>query len=172
MIMTVLNQWTLEQILLAACGSVTLLLVCSQILLQVRCSRLEKRLSAMLQGSRGHDLETMLVEHRNTLNQLNVEHQEIRDAVKNFERLSDRNLRRLGLVRYDAFKETNGNLSYSLAVLNDAGSGFVITGIFTQEQSRTYVKAVRSWGQAENVLSEEELKAIKLAYKDNGSILH
>jgi len=170
--MTFFSQWDSQQILLAFGGSLVFLLVCSQILLHVRHSRLEKRMNAMLQGSRGHDLETMLVEHRNTLNQLNVEHQEIREAVKGFQRLSDRNLRRLGLVRYDAFKETNGNLSYSLAVLNDAGSGFVVTGIFTQEQSRTYVKAVRSWGQAENVLTEEELKAIKLAYKDNGSILH
>ncbi|GEM_PF-2514516 len=168
--MALFSQITSEEALLMAGGFVIAMLVCSQIYLLFKTTHLEKRLNAMLQGSRGHDLETMLVEHRSTLNRLSIENQELREIVTGFQRISDRNLRRVGLVRYDAFKETNGNISYSLAILNDTGSGFVITGIFTQEQSRTYIKAVRSWGQAENVLTEEELKAIKLAYKDNGSI--
>lgn len=170
--MALFSQITHEEALFLTAGLMIVMLVCSQIYLLFKVAHLEKRLTSMLQGSRGHDLETMLVEHRSTLNRLSTENQEFKDIITGFQRTSDRNLRRVGLVRYDAFKETNGNMSYSLAILNDAGSGFVITGIFTQEQSRTYIKAVRSWGQAENVLTEEELKAIKLAYKDNGSITH
>lgn len=170
--MALFSQITHEEALFLTAGVMIVMLVCSQIYLLFKTAHLEKRLNSMLQGSRGHDLETMLVEHRSTLNRLSIDNQEFKDIITGFQRISDRNLRRVGLVRYDAFKESNGNMSYSLAILNDAGSGFVITGIFTQEQSRTYIKAVRSWGQAENVLTEEELKAIKLAYKDNGSITH
>lgn len=69
---------------------------------------------------------------------------------------------RLHLVRYNAFEKTGNDLSFSLALLNDQADGFVLTGIFSREDSRIYAKPIASGGSKYN-LSEEELLAIKTA---------
>lgn len=66
------------------------------------------------------------------------------------------------LLRYNAFETIGSDLSFSLALLNDQGDGLVLTGIFGREDTRVYAKPV-SGGLSEYTLSEEEIKAIKVA---------
>ena len=68
-------------------------------------------------------------------------------------------LRHLALVRYDAFGDMGGHLSWSLALLDDAGHGVVLTSIHGRSEARTYAKSVASW-QCEQQLSPEEEEAI------------
>ena len=51
-------------------------------------------------------------------------------------------LRNLAVVRYDAFTDTGGQLSWSMALLDDSGSGVVLTSIQGRNESRTYAKNV------------------------------
>jgi len=146
------------------------LVVCLQIYFLYKLSQLEKKYQEIFRGTKGADLETMLLNNWESLSHVLTETRELKEKVEVLEYLKDRNIRRVGLVRYDAFKNTTGNMSYSLALLNDSGTGVVITGIFAQEHGRTYVKPVRNWAEAEIPLTEEEERAIKLAYKDNGSV--
>jgi hypothetical protein len=68
-------------------------------------------------------------------------------------------LRHLAVVRYDAFDEMGGRLSWSLALLDDAGDGVVLTSIRGRDESRTYAKPIAGWaGEAE--LSPEENEAV------------
>lgn len=71
-------------------------------------------------------------------------------------------LRHLSVVRYDAFSDTGGHLSWSVAVLDDAGSGMVLTSIHGRQDTRSYAKAVTSW-ESEQQLSPEEEEAIRHA---------
>jgi hypothetical protein len=71
-------------------------------------------------------------------------------------------LRRLGVVRYDAFDDMGGRLSWSLALLDDSGTGVVLTSIHGRSDARTYAKPVSSW-TSEQSLSPEEGEAIALA---------
>jgi hypothetical protein len=71
-------------------------------------------------------------------------------------------LRRLGVVRYDAFDDMGGRLSWSLALLDDSGTGIVLTSIHGRSDARTYAKPVSSW-TSEQSLSPEEGEAIALA---------
>jgi len=68
-------------------------------------------------------------------------------------------LRHLALVRYDAFGDMGGHLSWSLALLDDAGHGVVLTSIHGRSDSRTYAKSISSWS-CEQQLSPEEQEAI------------
>ena len=68
-------------------------------------------------------------------------------------------LRHLAVVRYDAFGDMGGHLSWSLALLDDAGDGVVLTSIHGRSESRTYAKAISSW-TCEQQLSPEEGEAI------------
>ncbi len=71
-------------------------------------------------------------------------------------------LQRFGLVRYDAFEEMGGQLSFSAAFLDDRGDGIVITSINGRTETRTYAKPLRNLDSEHN-LSEEERRAISMA---------
>jgi hypothetical protein len=71
-------------------------------------------------------------------------------------------LRHLSVVRYDAFGDVGGHLSWSLALLDDAGHGVVLTSIHGRSEARTYAKSIASWS-CEQQLSPEEEEAIEHA---------
>jgi Protein of unknown function (DUF4446) len=71
-------------------------------------------------------------------------------------------LRHLAVVRYDAFSDMGGHLSWSVALLDDAGNGMVLTSIHGRSESRTYAKNVSEW-RSEQQLSPEETEAIDFA---------
>ncbi|NYD43838.1 DUF4446 family protein [Nocardioides panaciterrulae] len=69
-------------------------------------------------------------------------------------------LRHLAVVRYDAFGDMGGHLSWSVALLDDAGHGVVLTSIHGRSDSRTYAKSITAWS-CEQQLSPEEQEAIE-----------
>ena len=71
-------------------------------------------------------------------------------------------LRHLSVVRYDAFGDMGGHLSWSMALLDDAGNGVVLTSIHGRSDARTYAKGVAEWS-CDQPLSPEEEEAIKFA---------
>lgn len=71
-------------------------------------------------------------------------------------------LRHLAVVRYDAFGDMGGHLSWSMALIDDGGNGVVLTSIHGRSEARTYAKNVSSWS-CDQALSPEEEEAIKFA---------
>jgi hypothetical protein len=71
-------------------------------------------------------------------------------------------LRHLAVVRYDAFGDMGGHLSWSMALLDDSGNGVVLTSIHGRSDARTYAKNVSDWS-CDQQLSPEEEEAIKFA---------
>lgn len=69
---------------------------------------------------------------------------------------------KIGCIRYNAFADTGSDLSYSIAVLDEYDTGFVLTGIFGRDSSNTYLKPVFK-GQSRITLSDEEIQAIAQA---------
>jgi hypothetical protein len=76
-------------------------------------------------------------------------------------------LQRFGLVRYDAFEEMGGRLSFSAAILDDHGDGLLVSSINGRTETRTYAKAVKQLTSDHN-LSEEEREAIAAAMSGSG----
>ena len=68
-------------------------------------------------------------------------------------------LKHLAVVRYDAFGDMGGHLSWSLALLDDHGDGAVLTSIHGRNEARSYAKPVTRW-TCEQALSPEEEDAI------------
>lgn len=73
-------------------------------------------------------------------------------------------LRHVAVVRYDAFPDMGGRLSFSCALLDDAGDGLVLTSINGRSETRTYAKGVKGGG-SEHQLSPEEEQAISYAVR-------
>ncbi len=71
-------------------------------------------------------------------------------------------LRHVAVVRYDAFADMGGRLSFSAAVVDDRGDGLVISSIHARGESRTYAKGVVG-GESDATLSPEEQQALAAA---------
>jgi hypothetical protein len=73
-------------------------------------------------------------------------------------------LQKVGIVRFNPFKEMGGDHSFSLALLDGRDTGIVLTGIHTRERTRIYTKQIIN-GKCEFELSHEERKALIRAQK-------
>jgi len=71
-------------------------------------------------------------------------------------------IRHVAVVRYDAFNDMGGRMSFSAALLDDAGDGVVISSINGRTETRTYAKGVKT-GASDAELSPEEVQAIGFA---------
>jgi hypothetical protein len=71
-------------------------------------------------------------------------------------------LRHLAVVRYDAFGDMGGHLSWSMALLDDGGNGVVLTSIHGRSDARTYAKNIATWS-CDQPMSPEEQEAVKYA---------
>ncbi len=75
-------------------------------------------------------------------------------------------VRRVGLLRYDAFEDVGGRLSFSCAMLDEHGNGLVLTSINGRQETRVYAKPI-SGGTSPYNLSSEEAEAIRQAMADD-----
>jgi len=73
-------------------------------------------------------------------------------------------VQKVGLVRFNPFKELGGDHSFSLAILDGHDSGVIITGLHTRERTRIYMKDIKK-GKSSSELSTEEEKALVSAQK-------
>ena len=77
-------------------------------------------------------------------------------------------LRHVSVVRYDAFGDMGGRLSFSAAMLDDGGDGLVLTAIHGRSETRSYIKGVKG-GSSEASLSPEEQQAVSFALRGAAS---
>ncbi len=93
--------------------------------------------------------------------------QDINLVQKEISKLADdgkSHVQKVGVVRFNPFKEIGGDHSFSLAFLDAKDSGVIITCLHTRERTRVYMKAIKK-GKSEHELSDEEKKALKEAQK-------
>ena len=96
-------------------------------------------------------------------NALRAEARDLRSSAPSTGGRDPRALTRVAVVRYDAFGDLAGALSFSAALLDDAGNGLVLSSINGRSETRTYAKGV-SGGGSDAPLSPEEQEAIAEAF--------
>lgn len=111
------------------------------------------------------DLEQLL---SNQVEQTERQQQQIEEAlerIEQLEQLSEITFQKSGLVRFNPFKQTGSNQSFSIALLNAENDGFVITSLYGREENRVYAKPIKE-GESSYSLSEEEQQALNQAQND------
>jgi uncharacterized protein DUF4446 len=131
------------------------------------------RLRGLQEGQKfvlGDGDEQDIVAHAQWLHQgFDRLHQQVQSSFEGIERRIsdaehrlDRSISRSSVVRYDAYNEMSGRQSTSIALLDDTGTGIVMSSILHRDQARLYVKGVEN-GQSDVELSPEEQEAIQSA---------
>jgi hypothetical protein len=156
-----LQRPLLDEITLGAAG-VAVLAFLGMISAQLRIGRLRRSI-ARLDGPDGP--ESVLDAIGRTTDQTRALRSEVRAARGEVDiakgQLADA-LRHVAVIRYDAFGDMGGRMSFTAALLDDSGDGLVITSINGRSESRCYAKGIKA-GSGDAKLSPEETQAITLA---------
>lgn len=169
-----LDSQTLEVVALASGGVAVLSLGLSLSLIQ-RLGRVRSAYDTLVDGDRGATFVDSIRKQSAGIDGLHSDLRVLRDDLAAARAdLSDA-LRHVAVVRYDAFGDMGGRMSFSAALLDDAGDGLVLTSINGRSETRTYAKGVKS-GSSDHSLSPEEEQAISHATRtgedrDSGAAL-
>lgn len=132
----------------------------------MKLSKLRKNYASfMTKLGKGENINDMLVEYVKKVDEVKTENQEIIEYYKKLDNKSRDYLKKIGLVRYNAYKDTGSNLSFALAILDDKNNGIVLNGIYARDTSNIYAKPIKE-GKCEYALSKEETEAIEKAIKN------
>lgn len=152
---------------LAGIGAVALLAFLLCLFLMARLWRV-RRDYAVLRGDGGNrDVIAIVGDAMNKVENVHRDFDEVARAQEDLAVVGRLALQRFALVRYDAFEDMGGQLSFSAALLDDHGDGLVVTSINGRTETRTYAKIVRNLKSPHN-LSEEEIEAIGQAASGHG----
>ena len=110
----------------------------------------------------GDNLEEMLKEYVKRVNTVEAKNEEIISYCKVIDENIKRCSQKMGLVRYNAFKDTGSDLGFTLAILHEFNNGVVLDGIYARDSSNIYAKPIEN-GESKYVLSNEEKEAIHKA---------
>jgi len=156
-----LDSSTLQIVALSAAG-VAVLSLGLALALVLRFGRLRKAHDILTGGEDGATFVQSVSRQRRESEGLRADVRILRDDLAAARADLADALRHVAVVRYDAFGDMGGRLSFSAALLDDAGDGLVLTSINGRSETRTYAKGVKA-GESDHSLSPEELQVIGYA---------
>ena len=158
-------SFTQEQLVFGAAIALAVVCLITIILLMITLCKLKKVNRRIDTLTRGKDAETMedsilnFFEKVEALEDAEIKmHRDIREIKENLKIT----YQKTGLVKYDAFREMSGALSYSLALLDKENNGILISSMYSREGCYTYAKDIVK-GECKINLSDEEAEALKQA---------
>ena len=127
-----------------------------------KVSKLKKRLDKFVLGKDGASLEQDIIglfeDNKFLKNNTEKNKKDIRTLYKRMETA----YQKMGLVKYDAFNQMGGQLSFSLALLDENNNGFIINSVHSTEGCYSYTKEIKN-GECALSLGKEEEEALQIA---------
>jgi Protein of unknown function (DUF4446) len=154
------DQLTLALAIVAGVAALCLLMV---LLFAMRLRKL-RREYALLRSEDGDERDIFAAVGRSMrkLDATDKRMDDLTKALQDHDAIGRFSIQKFGMVRYNAFEEMGGNLSFSLALLDDHGDGVILTSISGRTEARIYAKPVKGLTSSHN-LSDEEREAIASA---------
>lgn len=146
-------------------AALVLILIIIMIVNGVKMKKLKKKYEAFMAGKNAASLEDTLIKCLNQVEDLIASDEHTQEKVQMVLDHLDNTYQKVGLVKYDAFNEMGGKLSFSLALLNRKNNGFIINAMHSREGCYTYIKEIID-GNSVIMLAEEEKEALEMALAD------
>lgn len=143
----------------------TVILLAALILLIVQIKKvngLKKRLDSFLLGRDGGSLEEDIVHLVEDNKSLKATAEKNRRDIRTLYKKAESAYQKMGLVKYDAFHQMGGQLSFSLALLDENNNGFIINSVHSTEGCYSYTKEIKN-GVCPISLGKEEAEALEMA---------
>lgn len=154
-----------DYILLGLAGLVVILLI---ILLvnAVQIHKLKKKYKMFMDGKNAKTLEESIMSRMDQMDYLISSNKKNENDIQTIYKNLKSTFQKVGLVKYDAFQEMGGKLSFSLALLNETNDGFIINAMHSREGCYTYIKEIID-GNSVITLADEEKEALDMAMHMN-----
>lgn len=131
----------------------------------VNTSKLKKKYIKFMQGKDAKSLEKDIIglyeDNKFIKAAAEKNKKDIRELYKNLESA----FQKVGIVKYDAFQQMGGQLSFSLALLDENDNGFILNSVHSTDGCYSYTKEIKN-GQCSITLGEEEKEALDMAMGD------
>lgn len=132
----------------------------------INYNRLKNSYNTFMKGKDGKTLENSLKEKFDEVETVIRITKQNRQDIKDMSRILKRNFHKFGIVKYDAFNEMGGKLSFAIAMLDGNNSGWIINAMHSREGCYTYIKEIIK-GESYIELAEEEAEALDKAIFEN-----
>ena len=152
--------------IIIALAAILLVLLILVIVNMVQMGKLKNRYEKMMSGKDGKSLEDNLIFRLEQIDELIEANAANERNIDTIFRKMKFDFQKYSLVKYDAFEEMGGKLSFSLAMLNEKNDGYIINAVHSREGCYTYVKEIID-GNSIIALAEEEEQALKQAMEYN-----
>ena len=148
--------------ILVGITAVLLILLIMLIVLIVKYTKVKKRYDRFMRGKNASSLEEnirgVFEDMKMLKNNVEKNKKDLRMLNKNMERT----FQKMGIVKYDAFNQMGGQLSFSLALLNENDNGFILNSVHSTEGCYSYTKEIKG-GLCDISLGDEEKQALDIA---------
>ena len=128
----------------------------------MKYSRLKSSYASFMKGKDGRTLEASIIDRFEELDEVAQLSLRNRQDIKKIKEDMLDNLQKVGILRYDAFNEMGGNLSFALTLLDGNNSGYIINSMHSREGCYNYIKEIIK-GESYIELSEEEAESLERA---------
>jgi biopolymer transport protein ExbB/TolQ len=128
----------------------------------VQINKFKKKYNKFMLGKDGNSLENDIINIYEDNKNLKLGIEKNNEDIKTLFSKNEKALQRVGLVKYDAFKEMGGNLSFALALLDESNNGVVINSVHSSDGCYSYTKRIKD-GDSQIALSNEEKEAVERA---------
>ncbi len=174
--MAFFNRLDLEQLTGIPAGTFVLILIIVVVVLIIllavtmhRLTLLTRRYDAFMEGKNGQSLENVLLERIKQVDRVSASEAANKRQIQRIMEHFNHTYQKLGVVKYNAFDEMGGKLSFSLALLNRRNDGFILNAMHSREGCFTYIKEIVN-GKSVTTLSEEEEEALEMAINDTYTV--
>lgn len=151
----------LTYLFIGAFAAILLLLV-AMIVLCVNLGRLSKKYKKFMGGKNAKSLEKDIIGLYEDNKLIKASMEKNRKDIENLYKKLESAFQKIGIVKYDAFNQMGGQLSFSLALLDENDNGFIINSVHSAEGCYSYTKEIKG-GLCDISLGDEEKKALDMA---------
>lgn len=149
-------------------AGVILIMLILLIVTMAKNASMRKKYKIFMNGENGKNMEKAILEKFAAIDFLEENVDQIYKQIKAISGQLTTDYQKIGLVKYDAFKEMGGKLSFTLALLDENNNGFLMNSVHSSDGCYSYTKRVKN-GDSEIALSNEEKVAIERAMKGTAS---
>jgi len=115
----------------------------------------KKRIDKFFKGAKIENIESILTKQLKKADKQEECIQKIFGDISKLDAITQKSFQKIEIIRYNPFKDTGGDQSFSIALLDAKNNGFIITSLYTRGDTRVYAKPIKE-SASEYTLSEEE----------------
>ena len=139
-----------------------IVLIVLLVILNDKYKRLQKSYTTFMKGKNGKNLERSIFKKFSELEAISELVKENEEKIQDIYKKMESHYQKVGIVKYDAFHEMGGNLSFALTMLDENDNGWIFNAMHSREGCYTYIKEIVK-GESYIELSEEEQQCLEKA---------